>query len=118
MIILHCMPKTTWEKVRHEPYFGEESVAVEGFVHCSSVEYFWRVAPNFRNETDALVLLLIDTERVPAEIRWEDADNCGREYPHVYGAIPTAAVTEVLPFLRGEDGSWLKNPELNYCENQ
>lgn len=118
MIILHCMPKSVWESVRHQPYFGEASVAAEGFVHCSSIDYFWRVAPNFRNETADLVLLLIDTDHVNAEIRWEDADNCGREYPHVYGTIPVSAVSAVLPFLRNADGNWLKNPELSAYPNR
>lgn len=112
MIILHCMPEAVWESVRTLPRFGEASVAAEGFVHCSSIEFFWRVAPNFLHETEPLVLLLIDTDRVPAEILWEDADHCGRAYPHVYGMIPTDAVTGVLPFLRDKAGNWLKNPEL------
>ena len=118
MIILHCMAKSAWENVRTLPRFGEASVAAEGFVHCSSIESFWRVAPNFRNETAELVLLLIDTDRVHAEIRWEDFDHCGRTYPHVYGAIPVTAVTGVLPFLRDKNGNWCKNPELSGYEDQ
>lgn len=112
MMILHCMPLAQWEIVQQSGSFGEASVLAEGFVHCSSIEYFWRVAPNFAGESEPLVLLKLDTERIPAEIRWEDADNCGREYPHVYGAIPVSAVAAALPFLRDECGTWRKNPEL------
>lgn len=112
MIILHCMPKSIWESVHHQPHFGEASVAAEGFVHCSSIEYFWRVAPNFRNVDAELLLLCIDTDLLRSEIRWEDADNCGREYPHVYGPINLNAVVATLPFLRDEHGEWVKNEEL------
>lgn len=118
MIILHCMPESAWETARTQPCFGEASVAAGGFVHCSSIEYMWRVAPNFVGEPEPLVLLMLDTERIPAEIRWEDFDNCGRKYPHVYGIIPTVAVTGILPFLCDEQGNWLKNEELTAWPNR
>ena len=38
------------------------------------------------------------------ELRYEDGDNCGREYPHVYGLINNNAVITVLPYLRDKDG--------------
>lgn len=114
MILLHCIARSAWESAQHLPLYGEEQVAREGFIHCSSVEYFWRVAPNFRHAEEALALLCIDTERLRAEVRWEDADNCGREYPHVYGPINRSAITAVLPFLRDANGNWQKNPELSH----
>ena len=111
-MILHCMKKATWEGLKDERRFGEKSIEAEGFVHCSPVEYMWRVAPNFKDITDELVLLCIDTDRLEAEVRWEDGDNCGRRYPHVYGLINLDAVTAVLPYLRDENGVWIKNDEL------
>ena len=113
MMVLHCMPLARWEQLQGADCFGEASVAAEGFVHCSSIEYFWRVAPNFLNDTEPLALLMLDVDKIPAEIRWEDSDNCGRAYPHVYGTVPTRAVAAVLPFLRNADGSWCKNEELS-----
>lgn len=69
--------------------------------------------PNFTGDPEPLVLLLLDTDRISAEIRWEDGgDDAVRLYPHVYGPVPTAAVTAVLPFLKDEHGNWRKNPEL------
>lgn len=118
MIITHCMSRSEWEIARRLETFGAESVAKCGFVHCSTIEYLWRVMPNFTGDTEPLVLLLLDTDKISAEIRWEDADNCGRAYPHVYGAIPVSAVTAVLPFLRDENGEWVKNPELAGYEDR
>ena len=68
MIILHCLRKETWETIKDKPVFGEESVAAEGFIHCSSIEYFWRVAPNFRDIADELALLCIDTEKLTSQV--------------------------------------------------
>jgi uncharacterized protein (DUF952 family) len=111
MFILHCMPAAEWKQAQNCAAFGHASVAACGFVHGSSIGYMWRVAPNFVNDAEPLVLLMIDTDKVPAEIKWEDGGE-GRLYPHVYGPVPTCAVVQVLPFLKNADGSWYKNPEL------
>lgn len=106
------MKKDTWEKIRNEESFGHEQVELEGYIHCSSINHFWRVAPNFKEIKEDLVLLLIDEERLSAPVRWEDGDQCGRDYPHVYGPIDLKAVMKVLPYLKDPEGSFIKNPEF------
>lgn len=111
-LIIHCMKKQAWEKIRSADQFGEEGIARDGFIHCSSVGCFWRVAPNFKDVNDELVLLLIDADRLGVPVKWEDADQCGRAYPHVYGPINREAVVGVLPYRKDEAGTWIKNDEL------
>lgn len=113
-VILHCMRRATWEERKHRDCWGRRDIAAGGFIHCSTVEYFWRVAPNFRDVREDMVR--IDEARLGAEVRYEDMDDCGREYPHVYGLINNDAVVGVLPFLRDGDGAYVKNPEL--CDIQ
>jgi len=96
--------------------FGEDMT--DGFIHCSPIEYMWRVAPNFQDVTDELVLLCIDEDKLESQVRWEDGENCGRSYPHVYGIINIDAVTKVLAFLRDENGAWIKNEELMDVPNR
>ena len=117
-MILHCMKKSTWESRKNKAFWGKRNIEADGFIHCSPPEYFHRVAPNFKDVKDELVLLCIDEGRLVSEVRYEDGDDCGRLYPHVYGLINKDAVTEVLPFLRDEKGDWLKNPELADTENK
>lgn len=112
------MKKNTWEEVKDNKYFGKENIKLEGFIHCSPVEYMWRVTPNFKNIRDELVILCIDTNKLEAEVKWEDGDNCGRYYPHVYGLINLNAVTAVLPYLRDKDGNWIKNDELRHIQDK
>lgn len=111
-MILHCMKKTTWEERRKKTNWGKRNIDAEGFIHCSTIEYFWRVVPNFLGIEDELVLVCIDEDRLLSEVRYEDGDGCGRAYPHVYGLINNDAVVGVLPFLRNEDGTYKKNPEF------
>lgn len=117
-MILHCMKKTTWETRKNKEYWGKRNVDAEGFIHCSTVEYFWRVAPNFTDVEDELVLICLDENKLEAEVRYEDGDNCGREYPHVYGMINNDAVIAVLPFIKDKDGIWQKNPEFGEIQDR
>ena len=117
-IILHCMKKSAWDAIKDKEYWGEKELAAEGFIHCSTPEYFWRVAPVFNDISEELVILCIDKTKLSAEVKFEDGDNCGRAYPHIYGTVNNSAVVSVFPFLRGKNGKWLKNPEFLEIENK
>ncbi len=117
-MILHCMKKSLWDKRKLAAEWGEHEIASEGFIHCSTVEYFWRVAPNFKDIDDKLVILCIDEKRLTSELRYEDGDGCGRSYPHIYGPVNSDAVILVLPFLKDEDGDYIKNAELSHIEDK
>ncbi len=106
------MKKITWEKVKHEVNYGRELIDLDGFIHCSSIEKFWRVAPNFLDIEEPLVLLCIDTEKVNAEIKWEDGDDCGRAYPHVYGELNLDSIVDVVPFSIDLHGNFVLNEKL------
>jgi len=112
MIILHCIRKQYWDTVKDETFFGKEMIEQDGFIHCSTVEYFWRVAPNFKNVDEDIVLLCIDTDALKAEIKWEDGDDCGRYYPHIYGLINTDSIVDILPYIKDLNGNFIKNKEL------
>ncbi|MCT8138425.1 DUF952 domain-containing protein [Anaerobacillus sp. CMMVII] len=118
MIILHCLKETSWQEGKNSMYYGKHYIVSEGFIHCSSIENFWRVAPNFKNIKDRLVLLCIDTDKVESEIKWEDDDNCGREYPHIYGELNLDSVVNVIPFLSEDDGDFILNEELKEYLNE
>ena len=117
-MILHCMKKSTWEERKNKEFWGNRNMEADGFIHCSSVEYFWRVAPNFKDIKDEMVLVCIDEDKLNAEVRYEDGDHCRRAYPHVYGLINREAIVKVLPFLRKEDGTYIKNPEFADIKNR
>ncbi|MGM9658250.1 MAG: DUF952 domain-containing protein [Eubacteriales bacterium] len=106
------MKKTTWDERKNKDCWGRRDLEAQGFIHCSTVEYFWRVAPNFSDVKDELVLVCIDENKLNPEVKYEDADNCGRAYPHVYGLINSDAIIKVLPFLKNKNGTYIKNPEF------
>lgn len=107
MNILHCMKESTWNSVKDHAYYGKESIDACGFIHCASIENFWRVAPNLKDMAEPLLLLYIDTNKVEAEVKWEDDGNYGRKYPHIYGELNLDAVVKVAPLLKDEQGEFI-----------
>jgi len=78
------------------------TLAEQGFIHCSLRHQVRGVAEAYYADADDLVLLVIDSARVPSPIRYE-ATAGGEAYPHIYGPLPAEAVTRVVPV--GRDGA-------------
>jgi uncharacterized protein (DUF952 family) len=88
-VLFHLTTRESW---RHAIATGEYTTPGP-FIHLST-EAQWPItrARFFANATD-IVLLVIDPERVDAEIRYEPAD--GDLFPHLYGPLGIGAVVEV-----------------------
>jgi uncharacterized protein (DUF952 family) len=98
--------------------YRPEMFPVEGFVHCSMRDQVVKVADiRFRGQK-GLVLLSIDTDKVTAEIRYENLEG-GRElFPHIYGEINTDAVVQVAEFEAGVNGHFTLPAMLALQENK
>ncbi len=100
-MILHICGRDEWPPTGG--VYRPESLASEGFVHCSDFGTAHLSANRFFAGRDDLVLLVIDPAQLDVPARWEPpadgADPTGRPlFPHVYGPIPESAVTAVQSF--------------------
>lgn len=106
-MIVHLCARSVWESVTD--VYTADSLATEGFVHCSDPEWVHVPATLFyRGRTD-LVLLEIDPARLDSPVVREDGsppDPSGRQFPHVYGPVAAAAVVAVHDFPPLPDGSF------------
>ena len=81
------------------------SLAEEGFVHCSFVDQLPKVAAAIYAGTPELVLLQIDPALLgTSTVQVEPVPGTSEEFPHVYGPIPTAAITAVSSVQVDEAG--------------
>jgi len=104
--ILHIARKMDWEQARAEGSYRADTLASEGFIHCSTPEQVIPVANHlFRGQPD-LVLLVIDRDKVRAPIRDENLEGGTTLYPHIYGPLNLDAVRSVLDFPPRDDGSF------------
>ena len=79
----------------------------EGFIHCSLRHQLRAVAECLYRDADDLVVLTIDSTRLPAPVRLEAPAPDAEPYPHIYGGVPTEAVTKVVSVTRDANGRLL-----------
>ena len=109
MYLFHCVRKCDYDP--DAEFYGENSVRKYGFIHCSDTDTYCLVAPNFKDDNEKRILLLINTDKVISEIRREDSE--GWVFPHIYGLLNTDAAEGILPHLWSEDRVWIPNEELD-----
>jgi len=95
--------------------YNPPSVDEEGFVHCSTADQLPGVAHDRFGDHNGLILLTIDPARLEADsLVYEDLDELGWDFPHVYGPIPTSAVIGTGPYLTHlEEGLWMSDKRLD-----
>ena len=110
-MIYHFCPRADWAAAQSSGSYAAPSLASQGFIHCSAREYLHEPANLLARGRTDLVVLEIDESRLTAPVVWEDGDPPhpqGRQFPHVYGPIPVAAVISDTGYLPGPDGTFCK----------
>jgi uncharacterized protein (DUF952 family) len=105
--ILHITSRVEWSAAKKSGQYSADSLAGQGFIHCSNIGQVVRVADSFFSGHHDLVLLLIDPVRLKSELRWEPGVDLGTElFPHIYGPINLDALMEVLDLECDTDGKF------------
>ncbi|MGH3186077.1 MAG: DUF952 domain-containing protein [Streptosporangiaceae bacterium] len=109
-IIYHIALAGDWEQALRT---GQYSISTRGltlvevgFIHASTDVQVAAVANAYYKGAPDLLVLVIDTDRVGAEIRWEDVSGSDVPFPHIYGPLNTDAVVETRPLDSGPDGEF------------
>ena len=102
-MILHITSWADWEQAQATGAYHGDTLATEGFIHCSTPDQVVEVAERLFHGRDDLVLLCITPARVEPEVRFELAEN-GNLYPHIYGPLNVDAVLTVAALQRDDNG--------------
>jgi uncharacterized protein (DUF952 family) len=113
--IYHIARAADWDRAQADGAYTTSSVAKtlaeEGFIHASQESQVTRTANKFyRDVPGALVVLVIEVERVRAEVRYEDVPGAELPFPHIYGPLNADAVVAAWPLLPGPDGTFEFTP--------
>lgn len=107
--LLHLTERPLWEAARGTGTYAMSTrgrtLHEEGFIHCSLphqlagvAELLYGAGSGAGAGDQDLVVLVIDTERLPVPVRYESLRPGGEEFPHIYGPVPAEAVVEVRPW--------------------
>lgn len=99
--LLHITERTNWETALRTGWYRSSTRGVtldeQGFIHCSLPHQLRAVAESLYDDADDLVVLVIDSERLSAPVVYEGVEPGAEAYPHIYGPVPTSAVSDVVP---------------------
>ncbi|CAL9523938.1 hypothetical protein SUDANB1_03882 [Streptomyces sp. enrichment culture] len=111
-MIYHVVPSTVWAGAAG-PSYAPDSLAEEGFVHCSPDEATTLAVVDafYRNAPRPLLVLALDEARLAARVEWEAAAPAPPPgvagdvlFPHVFGPLDRDAVDHVLEVLFDGEG--------------
>jgi uncharacterized protein (DUF952 family) len=113
-MIFHITSRKEWETAQTKGEYAAESLANQGFIHCSTLNQVVPVADNFYKGQSGLVLLMIDPALLSSTLKWEPPSGgtppagvpTGEQFPHIYGPINLDAVVNVFDFIRDSNGHW------------
>ncbi|MEM9295712.1 MAG: DUF952 domain-containing protein [Planctomycetota bacterium] len=105
--IFHITSRSQWGEAQGSRWYEADSLAAEGFIHFSTEAQVLPSAERFfADRTEDLVVLVIDPDKLTAELRWELA-HAGtpdeQAFPHLYGPLNLDAVVDVRPLTRNAD---------------
>jgi uncharacterized protein (DUF952 family) len=109
-VIYHAALPEDWEAGvragRYEVSTRGRTLADEGFIHAAFERQVEGVLNRYYADVDDVVLLVIDLGAVGAPVIDETVG--GEQFPHIYGALPVAAVVDAVPWARepGEPWDW------------
>jgi uncharacterized protein (DUF952 family) len=114
-LIYHLTTPESWQQAQAIGEYRAESLAHEGFIHASTSTQVIPVANAFYCSVAELILLCIDSDRLVAEVRWEDPAPPalsisildGEKFPHIYGAINLDAVLRAIALSRNNQSTFI-----------
>ena len=101
----HLIPTDVWAATDPAAALERESLADEGFIHCTDgAEALVETANRYyRDDPRDFVALTVDLDAVTSPWRYDDP---GKPYPHIYGPIDRAAIVGSTPVTRDAGGSF------------
>jgi uncharacterized protein (DUF952 family) len=106
-VLVHLCSAADWRAAQESGEHRPESLAANGFVHLSTPEQVHLPANRLYAGRTDLVLLRIDAARLTFPVRWEPGvatDPDSMKFPHLYGPLPAAAVTNITSYRPDENG--------------
>ncbi|UTR09736.1 DUF952 domain-containing protein [Evansella sp. LMS18] len=107
-MIYHILTAEEWEAALKEEQYWPESVDVEGYIHCFTDKQLKTADGSSYPSGKELVLLKIDSAKLENLVIFEDLNESGTMYPHVYGYLNLDAVVSVTQIANDDTADLTK----------
>lgn len=97
--IYHITTLEKWGKAQEIGAYEADSLATEGFIHCSTEDQVTGVLERYYKCQTGLVKLTIERSKVERPLIFELAGSINEVFPHIHGPLNLDAVVAVNPVL-------------------
>lgn len=105
MAVYKIIAADLWNAAQHDGVFTGAGIDLkDGFIHLSTGRQARRTAQLHFKGQDGLVLVAVDDASLGDALKYEPSRD-GDLFPHLYGALPMAAVLSVRPLPLAADGN-------------
>ncbi len=95
--IYHITTQTEWEDAQRKGFYEADTLASEGFMHCSTEDQVPGVLSRYYQGRTGLVKLTIQKDKVERPLIFELAGSINELFPHIHGQLNLDAVVAVTP---------------------
>jgi len=94
MFIYHVVLPAVWERFKTKPSYQPDSLATEGFIHCSYASQLEGVLERYYGGVEKVLILTIETDKLLSKLVKEPSTN-DELFPHIYGRLNINSVVDV-----------------------
>ncbi len=94
MQIYHIVLPGEWAKFKNESIYEANSLASEGFIHCSYRNQLAEVLERYYKDARRVLILHINPHLLVSKLIAETSTG-GGIYPHIYGKINAEAIVKI-----------------------
>lgn len=105
-LLFHITTKEDWKLHNKNGSYQPESLENQGFIHCSTGSQVEETANRHFAGKDEIFLLVIDAMMLREEIKYEEDEELGEKFPHLYCPLSTNAIIDKIPVKAEENGSF------------
>ena len=104
ILIFKIVQAADWATAEQAGAFdGSAHDKADGFLHFSTGPQLPETLRLYYAGQNNLVLVAVETDALGAALKWEHAPSRGEDFPHLFAALPLAAVRWARPI--GRDGN-------------
>jgi uncharacterized protein (DUF952 family) len=106
MLIFKIVPRAEWEAAG-EFYQGSAHDRADGFLHFSTGPQLAETLRLYYADQDDLLLVAADDTALGDALKYEYAPSRNEDFPHLFGALPRAAVKWARPIAKDGPGNFI-----------
>jgi uncharacterized protein (DUF952 family) len=94
-LIYHVTTQAKWEEALQKGFYEADTLATEGFMHCSTANQVDGVLDRYYKGQTGLIKLTIQKDKVERPLVFELAGSTNEVFPHIHGTLNLDAVVAV-----------------------